>query len=154
MFKKVFRGIGRVLKPLVNFPAWMGWKSLKEDNQRLARLAKMVLAPEKIEVHRETFEQAAARLGLDESDILARQRSFKRMALFYGFIALLLLIYAFYLLLSVETVIGFLTGLIAVWITLALGFKQHFWYTQMKVRRLGLTFREWFLITCHIARGI
>lgn len=152
MIKKTFRAVGRVLKPLVNVPAWIGWQSLKEDQARLRRLAKSVLTPEETltERHRESFEEAVARLGMSEAAISARQRYCKRLATLYVCIALVLLFYAFYVWIVFGAFFGFLMTLIAVWIALALGFRQHFWYTQMKVRRLGLSFREWFLIAFHI----
>jgi intracellular multiplication protein IcmV len=148
MFKKTFRAVGRVLKPLVDVPTWIGWKSLKEDQARLGRLAKSVLTPEDTltERHRDSFDEAVVRLGLNESAILARQRYCKRLATLYLCIALALLFYAFYVWIIFGAFFGFLMTLIAVWIALALAFRQHFWYTQMKVRRLGLSFREWFLI--------
>lgn len=149
MIKKTFRFIGRMVKPFVNVPAWMGWKGLKEDQARLKRLAKSVLTPEETltERRRETFEAAAARLGLNESAIRARERYCKRLATLYIGIALILIFYAFYVWIALGEFFGFLMTLIAVWIALALAFRQHFWYTQMKERRLGLSFREWFLIT-------
>jgi len=153
VIKKTVYGIGRVLKPLVNFPAWMGLSRLKENNQKLGRLAKIVLMPQAIEIHRETFEDAVVRLELTEPAIQARQRYFKRLAMIYALIAALLLVYAFYLLIANQTVLGFVMTLVAVWVTLALAFKQHFWYTQMKVRRLGLSFTEWLLIAFHKTRG-
>lgn len=149
MIKKVFGGIGRTLKPLVNVPAWMGLKYLKEDNERLKRLAKSVLLPQAPEFQPETFEEAIARLGMQEADIQARMLSFKRLALIYCVVALCILGYGIYLLMMFDTIVGLVTTLVCVWIALALAFKQHFWYTQMKERRLGLTFREWIHLTFH-----
>jgi intracellular multiplication protein IcmV len=154
VIKKTVRGIGRVVKPLVNFPVWMGLSRLRENNQKLGRLAKSVLTPTKVDVHRETFEAAVERLGLDEPMIQARQFYFKRLAIVYLLIAIALLGYAFYLLIIVGALIGFLMVLIAIWIALALAFKQHFWYTQMKARRLGLSFREWLSITLRITKRV
>lgn len=154
MIKKTARGIGRMIKPFVNFPAWIGVKHLKEDQARLNRLAKSVLMPHKVATYHETYEAAVARLGLDESMLQARLRSFKQLTIFYLIIAALLVIYALYLLVIVGAVLGFLMALSAVWISLVLAFKQHFWYTQMKVQRLGLTLREWLWITLHRNQGV
>jgi intracellular multiplication protein IcmV len=151
VIKKTVRGIGRVLKPLVNIPAWMGWKGLKENNQRIGRLAKSILAPSKVEVRRESFESAVERLGLDESTLQARQRYFQRLTKVYLVITVALFAYAIYMLV-VGTFLGFLMALVAVWIALVLTFRQHFWYTQIKVRRLGLSFAEWASITFHTSK--
>jgi intracellular multiplication protein IcmV len=143
VIKKTMRGVGRFIKPLVNFPVWIGWKNLKENNQRLGALMKVLFAPSKINITPETFAEAVARLGLTEADISARQQYFKRLAILYALIAVALLVYAFYLLFVEETALGFAMSLAVVWMALALGFKQHFWYTQMRVRRLGLSFKDW-----------
>ena len=153
MIKKTFRGIGRVLKPLVNFPAWMNWQGLKENHQKIKRLAQIVLTPQRVQTTQETFAEAVARLGLDEATITARQQYFKQLAMCYLVLAALLFAYMLYLAIIVQTFLGVLMTLVAIWVVLVLAFRQHFWYIQMKVRRLGLNFTEWFSIAFHIKNG-
>ncbi len=152
MLKKTFRGIGRIIKPFVNFPVWMNWRNLKENNERLGRLAKSVLMPTSQKIHPETFEEAVIRLNLNESAIQSRQRYLKRAAAMYVLLAMLMFIYAVYLLIILKTLLGFITALTLVWVVLALAFRNHFWYIQMRERCLGLGFKEWIYLTFRAKR--
>lgn len=143
MIKKVARGVGRAVKPFVNVPRWMGWQNLKADQQRVGALAKSLMQSNKKPVIRETFEEAVARLNLTEEAISTRKRDLLRAALFYVFLAAVIFVYALYLLFILKLVLGAAVAFMLVAVTLTLAFKQHFWYIQMKYRRLGFTFNEW-----------
>ena len=147
MFKKLFGGIGRVVKPFVNFPAWMGWKYLSANNERLKKLASTLYPSTKEKIQPETFESAMIRLELNEFDLKLRQQHLGRMAKLYTVLAILIFAYAVYLLVHVGTWIGFLTANVLTIAVLAIAFKNHFWYTQIKERRLGLRFWDWLYLT-------
>lgn len=153
MFKSVLRGTKRAGKSLFNVPKWMGWHRLKQNNQTLLVMFKDVLFPSTSNKQIDkSFEEAVSRLGLDQETLDHRQRVLKFLSYVYMFFALLIFGYAFYLLFWVGTYLGFFTTLSLVCATLALAFKNHFWYTQIRNKRLGLTFWQWFFLAFGIKK--
>ena len=147
---KIMRGIGKVTKPFVNFPAWMGVKQIKAAGANIKDTAKSLLDQPK-STRTETFEQAVARLGLDEQTLKQRQQTFLRMAMFYAAIALGLFGYAIYLLVGANFLAGIMSLVLSL-LALTLAFRQHFWYFQIKQRKLGCTVKEWFYNTFGVAK--
>ena len=90
----------------------------------------------------ESFEAAVKRLKLSEVDIQAKQKQFLMVSYCYIIVTSLVFFYFLYLLLS-----GSFRGALAAFgitcLGLAFSFSKHFWYIQMKHRRLGLSFRQW-----------
>lgn len=145
---KIIRGIGKATKPFVNFPAWMGLKQLSSSGKGIKDTAKSLLQQSK-STRKETFEEAVARLGLNEQVLKQRQQVFLRMAMAYGAMALSLFGYSVYLLVTMHIAAGFMTLVLTV-LALTLAFRQHFWYFEIKQRKLGCTVKEWFF---HLVRG-
>lgn len=143
MIKKTLRGVGRVLKPLVNFPHWMRWGDLKENNHMITSLAKGMLKADTAVPRQETYEEAVVRLNLNDEAIAARKKDLFLMAGFFSVLAIAVFIYGFYLLLFQGMILAFFMGVALAFLLTALAFRQHFWYIQMKYKRLGLTFNDW-----------
>lgn len=139
---KIVRGVGKLVKPFVNFPSWMGWKQISTTGSTIKDTAKDLLRTPKAK-REETFAQAIERLHLTEADIQARMRTFKQLIIFYALIALGLFIYTIYLLIG-SHVAAALLSFVLTFLALAFTFRQHFWYFQMKHRKLGCTIKEWF----------
>jgi intracellular multiplication protein IcmV len=140
--RKVGRGIGKTGKFLFNVPGWMGLKEIKASGKGIADTAKGLFYTYKSD-RQETFDEAVVRLHLSEQDIQQRMKGFFKAALVYTVIALGLFLYTIYLLIGVylgAAIISFLLSLLA----LTLAFRQHFYYFQMKQRRLGCTIKQWF----------
>lgn len=146
--KKTVSSIGRILFPFRNIKAnckrMLGWDQLKGSASNAYSAARDVWDRDKHRktVRQETFEQAVARLKLSESDLARRQKSFFRTSLLFLSIAVLVFLYAVNLFLSGLLLATFIS-LVLVAMALALAYRDHFWYTQMKHRRLGLTFKNW-----------
>jgi intracellular multiplication protein IcmV len=144
MIKSTFRRIGRVVKPFVDFPRWMGWRNLKENGHMVGGLARDLLkSGKKVEVRKETFEEAIERLNLNEAAITARKKDLLFMTAVYLVVAVALIIYAVYLLVVLGLWLGAIMAVVVCCLSLSLAFRQHFWYIQMKYRRLGFTFNDW-----------
>jgi hypothetical protein len=132
--------VGRLFKPFVNFPKWMGLTRLVANARGIKK------SIEDIRVHRptvrvETFEQAMTRLHLTEKDIELRKRTCLILSIVYSLTTFLLLIYTLYLIIHLRlgAIIGLLiTGLMAVF-----AYRESFWHFQMKTRKLGNTYRDW-----------
>lgn len=138
---KVRQRIGRGLKSLVDFPRWMGWLQIKDSAKELRNLAKVVMSPEAAK-HRETFDEAVKRLGLTDKDI--QQQVARHLWMFFIFISMtvLLLTYSIYLLIT-QRYQGFLLGTFVGVLASSFAFREHFYYFQIKTRRLGCTFQDW-----------
>jgi len=148
---KITRGIGKVVKPLVNFPRWIGVSSLKQTAQALGKEAKSAFTEQKPE-HQETYAEAIERLGLSTADVQRRMQWLLRFAMVYVGLASLIFIYALYLLISGHVAAGLLSLVITVFV-LTLAFREHFRYFQMRTQHLGCTFKDWLLATFTFGGG-
>ena len=136
-------GVRRGLRSLVNFPAWMGWKDLSRNASFIKSMVVSLLTVSKAE-HQETYEEAVERLNLSSKELQQRQQGFLQMAILYFILMLLLMAYAVYLV-FVGTLTAVLMSSVLVLVTASLAFREHFWYFQMKQKRLGCSLKSWFL---------
>ncbi len=129
------------MTPVVNVKAWIGWSAIKSNTQYVSETAKDVLGMPKPQ-HDESFEEAITRLHLSPEDLQVRQRSFLRIALVAGLCGVLSLLYTLYMLWNLQ-IGGTILALIVSLIAFASAARYHFWYFQVKNRKLGCTWREW-----------
>jgi intracellular multiplication protein IcmV len=138
---RVIQGTKRILKPLVDFPTWMGYRTLVDNGKSIVQGIKGLFIPIK-PTRTESFEQAIARLGLTEKDINSRERAFFWLALFWGLITLGSLVHTCLLFLHGGLHGGFL-ALALTFLAAVLCFRYHFWHFQVKQRLLGADFKLW-----------
>lgn len=153
IFMKVFKFLGKFVKPFVNFPQWLGWKQIVSSTRALKELAKTAFQISKGESRKESFEQAVSRLRLTEEDLKKRKKMFLRMALFYFLIGAGLFGYGIYLFVSTPYFLGGLLTLILSMLMFTYAYREHFWYFQLKARKLGCSFNDWMAFTFSL-RGI
>lgn len=134
--------IGRVLTRIINIRSWVDWDRMKVFTRYLVNGFRKFFVPQK-KGPGESFEAAQKRLKLKDSDLLARQTGLLRLSILMVTIALLLLAYSIYLFTS-RGYMGGLVSLVVMFIALVLAFRYHFWYFQIKERKLGCTIQEWF----------
>lgn len=144
---KVTKTIGRVSKifiPFHNYKKLVGLEQLKESYQNASSSAAEIFKSKKSAAIplKETFEEAVQRLNLTPEMLENRKQSFFKMALFYLTIASILGIYLITLLMSKSFLASLITFVLVI-VALALFYREHFWYTQMKQKRLGLNFKDW-----------
>lgn len=132
----------RVLSSIINVRAWIDYDRSKAAFQYLKNGIKKLFIPQK-EVKTADFDRVAEQMNLTESDLASRQRALKRLSLFMLVIASAIFIYAGYHLFSGHFRAA-LVSLVVTLIALVLAFRYHFWYFQIRERKLGCTFREWF----------
>lgn len=138
---KITRRIGKAVKPLVNFPLWMGYQTLKDTTRSLVALIKGLFIPRKAK-YKESFAEAMQRLNLSDADIKHQQKVFRISLAVFLIIALVVFSYTVYLLLE-GSFRGGALGFALTLLSLTVCFRYHFWLFQMKQRRLGCTLREW-----------
>jgi intracellular multiplication protein IcmV len=137
---KVTRRIGKIIKPLVNFPRWMGVNQLRINAQFITTIwqdLKLHRPP----VRRETFAEAKTRLNLTEDDIQKRLNNCLLLSVIYGLCTLILLGYTLYLIIHFQ--LGVILSFLLTSLMAALAYREHFWYFQLKTRTLGNSFSNW-----------
>ncbi len=134
--------IGRVLSSIINLRSWFDWDRIKSFTLYLLSGFKKFFVPQKVKKG-ESFEAAKKRLKLNDSDIIARQIGLLRLSILMVVVAFLVFAYSIYLF-ATGGPRGGVVGLVVMLIALVLAFRYHFWYFQIKERKLGCTFQEWF----------
>ena len=129
------------LKSFVDIPSWLGWRQLKGNTSSLWNSIVPIFKIQKA-TRKETFEQAMARFNIGENDLKRRVQSCVQQMIFYFFIAFLGILYMLYLFIKLHFFAGFLMFFVAGLIVVK-GLECHFWYFQIKRRKLGCTIKEW-----------
>jgi intracellular multiplication protein IcmV len=129
-------------KTFVDPAGWMDLDSLKDSNKTIIQSIKNLFTVDR-PLREETFEQAVDRLELTEEDIKHAYKSYRRYAIWFCVIGLLVFLYSFYLLFRYFTFAGWLIGIASSALFFTQAFKYDFWAFQIKNKKLGSTFEEW-----------
>lgn len=133
---------GRLFKAFFNPRLWMNYSGLKETYDYLINGLCNLFVVRKAKPA-EPLDKVMERMSLSEDDIIVRKKAFFRLSILMLFVALLVFIYLLFHLFHGHW-LAVLVSSVAILLSLALAFRYHFWYYQLKVRKLGCTFREWF----------
>lgn len=129
-------------KTFFNPTAWLNVGEFRDNNRAIWDSVSglfSVPAPTRTE----TFEQAVNRLGLTDDALHQTEQNYFAFAWFFAIIGVITFIFSFVLLFYHKTVAGWLIAMPAAGLFLAQGFRYHFWYFQIKNRKLGCTLKEW-----------
>lgn len=141
LFGSIGRGVKWSLKPFFEIPRWIGVSTLKR-NAAIIREQAVEITHLGQKDRKETFDEAIARFGLSEQDIILKRNAFLRMALIFAGVGVLIFCYAMYLLwhdAAIGGILAFVVGLLS----FGYAFRYHFWFFQIKHRKLGCTFNDW-----------
>lgn len=132
----------------VNITGWMGLKQIKENSVLIKDLFNDTFSAEKKSATAkvETFDQAVRRLGLTEADIQKRIKKSTQIIYFCGILSLPMLIYTLYMF-NAEFYLSGLVCLMLTFLLFSYVFREHFNRFQLRQRRLGCSFKEWFTAT-------
>lgn len=135
---------GRLMKSIFNPRVWMDYEQIKGSTNYLIHGITSLFVLKKRSQPVETFEQAMARMGVTEEQLLKRQQSLFRLALLM--LVLSMGVFA-YTMMHVYYGHFHAAGASAVifLLILVLAFRYHFWYYQLKAKKLGCSFREWLI---------
>lgn len=137
---KVTRGLGRVFKPFVNFPRWMGLRQISANAAGIVRMIKD-LRIHRPEVRQESFEEAMERMNLTEEIIKERMKTCLFLSLTYTFAAICFFAYTLYMIFHGH--LGMIMGALVTTLMAVFAYRESFWYFQMKTRTLGNSFKDW-----------
>jgi intracellular multiplication protein IcmV len=118
---------------------------MKAFNIYLYETFKKVFVPSQVrpENTEASFKEAMAKMHLTEESLIARRKALYRLCLLMTVLGFALLAYAVYHLIEGNysaAVVSFVVSMIG----FVLAFRYHFWYFQIKERKLGCTLREWY----------
>ncbi len=130
------------LKRIFNVRDWIDWERVKAGGKYISKGVEGIFV---ISATRpvETFEEAQARMKLTDSALASRARALLQLSIVLVCLAVLLFVYAIYHFMYGTVHAGILTFSLML-LSMALAFRYHFWYFQIKTRKLGCSFREWF----------
>ena len=131
----------RVVRSFFNPRAWTSYDTMRDISQYLFDGFSRLFVLKK-RGQTEELDEVMRKLSLNEKDIAERKKVFFRMTLLMGLISLLVFFYTMYHLLYANYH-AVLLGSVVCFLSLALTFRYHFWYFQLRRRKLGCTFKEW-----------
>ena len=141
MKKKSMPRSKRVIGKILNLRSWTDWDRMKAFTLYLLNGVQQFFIP-RTTVDTESFEDAKKRLNLTDEDILVREKGLLRVSVLMVFFAFLLFVYAIYHFIYLQFLGGMLS-LVVMFVALVMSFRYHFWYFQMKEKKLGCSIHEW-----------
>lgn len=129
-------------KTFFNPSGWIGFNELRTYARIIGANIKDLRTLPQPE-HTETFTEAMQRLNVTEEDVKATGDRYLLYSVFFVALAAFAFAIGFVFLLGVGTFAAFILALACMTILLACAFRYHFWYFQIKHRKLGCTFDEW-----------
>lgn len=141
-----------ILQRIFKIREWVDFYRIKAATLYIFNIFKQVFIPQKRsfenlsqkqEVQKNYFNTAVKKMNLTEENLAEKQTSLLRLSLLMSVFSLSLTGYGIYQLLY-GTYRAFLVTAVLALVALTLAFRYHFWYFQIKERRLGCTIREWF----------
>lgn len=134
--------IGRVLSKIFNIRSWFDWDRMKTLTLFLWNGIKKFFVPQQA-TESESFAAAKKRLNLTDAELLIKQKGLLRISILMLIFAFLFFDYAIYHI-YYHNFLGGILSLVVMSIALALAFRYHFWYFQIKERKLGCSIHEWY----------
>ncbi|WP_115703507.1 type IVB secretion system protein IcmV [Legionella sainthelensi] len=135
--------IGTLFSQIFKIRIWFDWERIKAITVSLGNGIKHLFVPHQNIETEESFTDATMKFGLSDEILLSKQKALFRLSMFMMLLAVLILGYAGYQLYS-GSIKAFVVSLVVTLIALVLAFRYHFWYFQIKNRKLGCTFNEWY----------
>lgn len=128
-----------------NVRSWIDYDRLRSFTAYLWGGIKKIFVPQKVKVvdTSANFADMVASLNLSDEDLKSREKGLYRSSLVMGSAAAIIFLYALYNMIS-GNIRATIVSLVITLLALVLGFRYHFWYYQIKEKKLGCTFREWY----------
>jgi len=140
IFRSVTKGIGYIFDFRIH--RWLGFGTIKKNTQYYYEQAKALASVEK-PTHSETFEEAAERLNLSPEFLERQKKRYLLLSIFFVFLALSLGVYAGFFIVK-KYWMGAVMCCSLTFFALTYAFRYHFWYFQIKHKKLGCKLRDWF----------
>lgn len=136
--------VKNTVKDNTNVKTWSSWETVKDNARTVYGFVQDLKPVDQTGLPvPTTFEAAIRQYGLSEADIRSRMRTHFFVAVFclvLGFVAIGWMIFLLTKLMFLSALVAFSLGALM----LAYAFREHFFYFQMKQRRLNCSVSEWF----------
>lgn len=134
----------RLFNKYFDYRAWSDWKRTSAMTHYFISVFSRLFIPKEVNPEdAKQFDALVQEMGLTEDDLGVRLLNFRRMYLVMIAGAFLFYAYAMYQMLY-GGVLSVILSLVFAFVSLALAFRYHFWYFQIKHRKLGCSIQEWF----------
>lgn len=135
--------IGTVIKSILNVRKWSDYDRLKSFTLYLGEGFRKMFIPQGARKKKVSFHEAVARMKLTEKDLKIKKRALLRLSILMCIMAIGIMAYSGY-----HFYYGFykaaLVSIVISMLGFVLAFRYHFWYFQIRERKLGCSFMEWF----------
>ena len=139
---KIRRALAWSFKPFVNVTGWIGLNTISEGVSNIKLMGHDFLTPTAVTAREETFSEAVDRMQLTPEILAQKERDFLRLACIFGTFSVLILFYALYLAWT-GLLFAFILALVVSCLAITYAFRFHFWWFQVKHRKLGCSIKEW-----------
>lgn len=134
----------RLMRTIFNPKVWMDLEQVKASTNYLTNGATKLFTMKEKVVPFEDFEGSMTRLGVDEEKLLSQKKSLFRLSILM--IVLSIFVFSYSLMhIYYANYHSAAASVVIFLVLLSLAFRYHFWYYQLKVRRLGCGIKEWFI---------
>lgn len=134
--------IGRVFGSIFRFREWLDVDRNMDSGVYVADTAKKVFSVQQ-PGEEETFEEAMKRNNIDEKELLRRKKMFFRLACLMLLASFAFGMYSLYHILNGSLFALLISNVLAA-VSAALAFRYHYWYYQLKAKKLGCSLKEWY----------
>lgn len=139
------RRIRKFIGSMYNFKGWLGYQEIASGANVIKDAVNTFTNTE--EIHRkypsEKFQEAAARMNLSQADIENLEHGYYRNFLVFLAVGLMIALYSLYRFAMGQWLSGWVSMMMMI-VIFVFSLASHFWYFQIKHRKLGCTFREWY----------
>ena len=136
--------VKNTVKDNVNVKGWAAWDTIKQNSKTIGSLIQDLKAPDLSKsVVKITFAETMKKYGLTEKDLQRRMKTHLFVAVFCAVLGFGAIGWGIYLL-SKGMITSALVALALAALMLAYTFREHFFYFQIKQRRLDCAVKEWF----------
>ncbi len=140
---RIFRGIKKLFNPITNVKMGTDYDRHKEAVSTFRGMLQRLFVIQKAR-QVEDFDQAMRRLHFSEQDIQRRKRDFFRLVIIMSLFTIGVFAYFLYHL-SSRHILAMMVSFVLSLLCATMTFRYHFWYSQLKQRKLGMTFKEWLM---------
>ena len=141
LFKWVRMGFGQIFD--FRITRWVGLKNIKENANYFYTQGKSLFKLEKATTL-ENFNEAQDRLALTEADLELQKNRYRYLSFLFVILFFILIAYGIFLYLYKKNWMGIAMTFSLSLYALSIAFRYHFWYFQIKTKKLGCSIKEWF----------
>jgi intracellular multiplication protein IcmV len=141
---------GFILKPFRDIPLMLGYTHLKSGAATIRFLYGGLFRKAQRQPGQRamSFDEMCAKHCLNEQALAGKQRQLLICAMIYLLMTVALVAYGVMMYHRMLYLASISCGSLA-FMLLSFGFREHFWYIQLKHKRLGITFYQWFRATIY-----